>query len=315
MDYPGDEKFNHLATMYRERCGIELEADNFENNPGAKQIAKNNLNSLWGKLCERAKYEFTKHCDQDQFFQLEQEEELYVFNAKLKIRITDNSWLVRGEYQDDNHLLQDMQNRRKVSPAIGSFITMYGRMMLYDQMKQLKKRVLYHDTDSIIYEFENEMYNIPLGECLGDWEDELKGQPIIEFVAIAPKTYAYKYLDKPVLQCDEPYWDWNGMKYPIKEVVKVKGVKQGYDSLKTLNFKGLHDLVMKLKTEISTEQLMFLWDQKKFQMRTKWQQKSTIMNYVKGIIGDNYFTYPPGSTSYFRTGIKSCEEGDPINGS
>lgn len=310
--YPGDEKFKYLHAMYKERCGIELDADNFEDNPGSKNIAKNNLNNLWGKLCERPKYDFTQHCDMERFFQLEQMEELYNFNPKLKLRISDTSWIVRGEYMDDNHFLQDMANRKKVSPAIGSFITMYGRMMLFEQMKHLKKRVMYHDTDSIIYEREEGLYNIPLGECLGDWEDELKGQPMIEFVSIAPKTYAYRYLDKPVKEYQGKCWEWEGMKYPIKEVVKVKGVRQSYESATSLDFDGLRALVDREKSEIKTEQLMFLWDQKKMQMRTKWQMKATIMNYVKGIRGDDYMTYPPGATDYFRVGTKRCEEGDPL---
>lgn len=195
QDYPGDAKFAELREMYRKRCGIELERDNFENNPGMKQIAKLYLNSLWGKLCERAKFDRMFHVAMEGFFQLEEEEEMGLFTPKLKLKLNNEYWLVRGTDHKQNRHQDERSNRRKTSPAVGSYITMYGRSMLLEQMEQLGKRALYHDTDSIVYERAEGEYNIPLGKCLGDWEDELKGKPMIAFVALAPKTYAYRYLD------------------------------------------------------------------------------------------------------------------------
>lgn len=312
QDYPGDEKFEELRRMYSERCGIELEATNFENNPGLKQIAKLYLNSLWGKLCERTKIDYTKHLSFDEFLKLEEAEECGYYLPKLKLKLNDDSWFVRGQYTNTSTFFQDQKNHKKVSPAIGSFITMYGRQMLFEQMELLQKRVLYHDTDSIIYERIEGQYNIPLGKCLGDWEDELKGKPMIEFVALAPKTYSYRYLDDPVQECPEPYWEWQGRKYPIREVTKIKGVKQCFDTNSSIDFNTMLDLVNEVKTRIETEQLMFLWDQKQMKMETKWSMKTTSFKYGKGEVGADYFTYPPGVEKYWNSQARTCEQGDPI---
>lgn len=58
-------------------------------------------------------------------------------------------------------------------------------------MNKLGDRVLYHDTDSIIYEYNRNLYNIPEGRYLGEWECETGGNPIIKFTSIGPKSYAY----------------------------------------------------------------------------------------------------------------------------
>lgn len=314
QNYPGDAKFQELDQLYSSRCGIKLERNNFENNPGLKQIAKLYLNSLWGKLCEKAKYDFNCHVDEEDFLRMEEEEEDGIYDAKLKMKIHDNSYLIRGTYKTQNHIAADMKNRQKTSPAIGAFITMYGRAMLLEQMQKLGKRALYHDTDSIVYDRHESLYNIPLGKCLGDWEDELSGKPIVEFVALAPKTYSYRYLDDPVPMttdlAGQPYWEWQNQKYPIKEVTKIKGVRQCFDT--PIDFDTLLKLVKREQQQILTEQIMFLWNLRKMQMRTKWGVKMTSFNYGKGLLGANYLTYPPGTEQYWDDTQQQCEQGDPL---
>ena len=312
QDYPGDTKFAELREMYRERCGIELERDNFENNPGFKQIAKLYLNSLWGKLCERAKFDKMYHVGMDEFFRLEADEECGMFEPKLKLKINDDSWLVRGTDLKHATFLQTIDNQKKTSPAIGSFITMYGRTMLLEQMEKLGKRALYHDTDSIVYERVEGEYNIPLGQCLGDWEDELKGKPMIEFVALAPKTYAYRYLDKPDPNAVQPYWEWGGQRYPVREVTKIKGVSQCFGTKSSIDFDTMLELVNKTRSEIVTQQTAFNWNLKNLSMSTREIEKRTTFCYGKGVIGDDYHTYPPGMEQYCHHGQNSCEHGAPI---
>lgn len=315
QDYPGDEKFRELYDMYWTRCGIKLEAANFENNPGLKQIAKLYLNSLWGKLCERPNFDFTQHLSLEDFFKLEDAEEAGVYEPKLKLKITDDSWFVRGRCTDKSQSMQLQQNRRKVSPAIGSFITMYGRTMLLEQMTKLGKRVLYHDTDSIVYERDENEYNIPLGKCLGDWEDELGGKPIIEFVALAPKTYSYRYLDTPDPNCVEPFWECpiTEQRYPVREVVKIKGVKQCFETKTSIDFDTMLALVNRAQDTITTEQLLFSWNVPQMKMTTRYIEKKTSFRYGKGVVGADYYTYPPGVEQYWNQSTRSCEQGAPIN--
>lgn len=315
QDYPGDEKFRQLYDMYWTRCGIQLEAANFENNPGLKQIAKLYLNSLWGKLCQRPQFDFTQHVSLDDFLRLEEEEELGLYDPKLKLKINDDSWFVRGKYTQKTQTLQLQENRRKVSPAIGSFITMYGRTMLLEQMERLGKRVLYHDTDSIVYERREGDYNIPLGKCLGDWEDELGGKPMIEFVALAPKTYSYRYLDTPDPNAPAPFWECplTAQRFPVREVTKIKGVKQCYDTKTSIDFDTMLKLVQRTQDDIKTEQLFFNWNVAEMKMTTRYIEKRTSFRYGKGVVGGDYFTYPPGVEQYWDEATRSCEQGALIN--
>jgi len=312
QDYPGDVKFRQLYDMYRERCGIELEAANFENNPGLKQIAKLYLNSLWGKLCERAKFERTEHLDWASFIDREEQEEMGFFEPSLKLRF-GNKWLVRGVNKTFNRENDERENRKKTSPAIGAFITMYGRTMLLEQMERLGKRALYHDTDSIVYERQEGAYNIPLGKCLGDWEDELKGRPMIEFVALAPKSYSYRYLDEPVPDYSAgPYWEWEGQRYPVREVTKIKGVRQCFETSTIIDFDAMKALVDKTRNKITTEQVLFSFNIREMTMSTRDIEKDTSFCYGKGIVGTDYHTYPPGTDQYAGGEGTSWEHGAPL---
>ena len=66
--------------------------------------------------------------------------------------------------------------------------------MLYDKLNYLNKKVLYFDTDSIIYADDNTK-NIKTGDMLGDMTDEISGKGISSFVSTGPKSYSFKYGD------------------------------------------------------------------------------------------------------------------------
>ena len=65
---------------------------------------------------------------------------------------------------------------------IAAFTTSYARMKLYTEMDKLGERVLYHDTDSIIYTSDG-TNDPPLGNYLGEFTDELNGEIITSFVS------------------------------------------------------------------------------------------------------------------------------------
>ena len=56
----------------------------------------------------------------------------------------------------------------------------------------LKEKVLYFDTDSIIY-VDDGTKNIKTGDMLGDMTDELSGKGITNFISTGPKSYSLKY--------------------------------------------------------------------------------------------------------------------------
>ena len=87
-----------------------------------------------------------------------------------------------------------------VNCVIAAFTTCWARLHLLGFMEQIENagpdRLLYHDTDSVIFISRLNIPDPPTGNFLGDLTDELKpGQFIREFVSLGPKTYAYQTND------------------------------------------------------------------------------------------------------------------------
>ena len=84
-----------------------------------------------------------------------------------------------------------------VSPNLNIFVacftTCWARLKLYQALEQLGERVLYYDTDSVIYWTDENQSNPTLGNYLGDFTSELDDDDyIMEFVSGGPKNYGYK---------------------------------------------------------------------------------------------------------------------------
>ncbi len=74
-------------------------------------------------------------------------------------------------------------------------ITSQARLKLYSELELLNDRVLYCDTDSIIYVSRPNKYDPKLGDYLGEFTNEIDpkdGNYIQEFVSTGLKSYAYK---------------------------------------------------------------------------------------------------------------------------
>ena len=75
---------------------------------------------------------------------------------------------------------------------IALFTTAIARLKLYEALDKLQDRVLYYDTDSVIYTTKQCQVQLPLGKFLGEFTDETDGDIIYEFGAAGPKSYCYK---------------------------------------------------------------------------------------------------------------------------
>ena len=81
----------------------------------------------------------------------------------------------------------------ETSVTHAAFVTAHARLKLYSELEKIGDRVLYFDTDSIIYISRPNSYTPVLGNYLGDLTNELeKGDYIEEFVSAGPKNYGYK---------------------------------------------------------------------------------------------------------------------------
>ena len=83
--------------------------------------------------------------------------------------------MVNDETVELQYISKDefVEQNDKVNIVIASFTTAYARLKLYDLLDVLQERVLYYDTDSVIYVHEPGKPDPPLGDYLGDLTDEL----------------------------------------------------------------------------------------------------------------------------------------------
>ena len=108
---------------------------------------------------------------------------------------------------------------------VAAFTTAHGRLKLYDCLEKLQERVLYIDTDSLIYVVKEGETPLEVGNYLGDLTDELDSDSIQEFVAAGPKSYAYQTRSKR------------------KVVMRVKGITQTQECCELVNFDSVRELV------------------------------------------------------------------------
>lgn len=69
----------------------------------------------------------------------------------------------------------------KQNVFIAAFTTSLARLKLYEALDFLGDRVMYYDTDSVIYKTKCRQEKLPLGDYLSQFTDETDGDPIVEF--------------------------------------------------------------------------------------------------------------------------------------
>jgi hypothetical protein len=179
-----EEKLRYIQN-YKEKEGIDLEYDKIEHNPGKRALAKLMLNSFWGKFGQR-----------DNMTQVSYVKEPSALFAKL----TSNSSKVTGlNFVNDKMMAMHWKHNEdfqeisgKTNVIIAAYTTAQARLKLYDIIEPLNRRVLYVDTDSVIFSSKEGEMKPPLGDFLGDLTDETPNNSILSFVSGGPKNYAYK---------------------------------------------------------------------------------------------------------------------------
>lgn len=264
--------------------GIHIKVDDLEKNPAQKTGAKLLCNSLWGKFgerIERSKWElFTVGQHNDKIIEIEKkwiDNQLDVTHRRLS---TDNQHLVMA-YKYTNQLTQfRYQGAHSRNVALASMITSHARCRLWQELNKLGDRVLYHDTDSIIYEHQPNAYNIPEGKFLGEWECETGGVPITHFVSTGPKCYSY------ITQSGDA-------------VTKVKGFSLNSKNAALINYQTMKKLVTGEIDGVTAETLQFAYDLANGSLTVNKMEKFYKNTYEKGFIDKNSWkVYPFGWTNF-----------------
>lgn len=237
--YPGwcltDIDKNKFINDFYAKEGIELEKSNIVKNPGLRSLSKLMLNSLWGKLGQRD--------DKMQKSIVNNQQELLhlvtnpAYEAESFHELTADSLLVAYKLRAESLIPQ-----ANVSVVAAAYTTANARLELYRYLKLLGRRVLYFDTDSVIFTSKNDEENPPIGDYLGDLTDEISeygvGAYISEFVSGGPKNYAYK------------------VEIPDKEPVficKVKGINLNYQNSQQVNFDTIKNCIFNVSEPVILE--------------------------------------------------------------
>ncbi|XP_031342339.1 uncharacterized protein LOC116170237 [Photinus pyralis] len=221
------EKKDEYIKEYFEVEGVRLDPSKIEKNPGLRQLGKSVITSFWGKLGQRE--------NQSKTTIVRQPEEFYniMTNPSVDINsvqpINEDTLLVNWEFKEESYTPLST-----VNVVLAAYTTAQARLKLYEYLDLLGERVLYYDTDSIIYITSEGQFDPPTGKFLGDLTDELEAEGadsyIEEFVSGGPKNYAYKL--------------WSTAKNCYVNVCKVKGISLNYKNSQIINFEQIKRMVL-----------------------------------------------------------------------
>lgn len=239
-------------------------------------------NCGWGKHCQAAIKDQKILAN----YSLKDEEKVYAMYANVSAGLsslknvtpfTDN---VFSYTFADDHCKPDLSNSYL---AAGAHVPDYGRLTLWRQMNALGKRVIYNDTDSVVYHHVPGEYEVPPGVNWGEWEEEkISKAGIRTFAAFGAKSYAAVS---------------GGM-----ELLKLKGISVNRAHGKML---ALDKLIQAQKQVLATgKNEVILVPQQNFVYRPSQGIKTnrsmkkltfSLDNY-KGAVDKEGYVYPPGYT-------------------
>ena len=179
----------------------------------------------------------------------------------------------------------------KTNVIIASMCSAYSCLKLWRIMNQLGNRVMYHDTDSVIYMSYPGQWKPPTGKYLDDLADELAchqigcsgcstGHWIVEFVSCGAKNYAYR-LNTGEVVCKVRGFSLN---FSTSQVVNLNSMKEALCAWKDVD--GYPEMVT-LKTMIMCDKLTAI-------LYTCMMPKHYGVVYNKQVVMEDFSTIPYG---------------------
>lgn len=288
---PEGEKRQKMIQEYEDNFEMgDMIAKTFEpniwgKNPAKKAAAKTGLNAGWGKHAQRMILSQAAYVDW-------KDPTMRSMGDNLFLNVQNDSYSLQGGLKvgDERYLYQFKKDGRQVKHDFSNcylpaacFVPAYGRLQLWEQLNKLGDRVLMYDTDSVVYIYDPELYNVPQSKLWGGWEEEgISEKGITGFVGLGPKSYAMRCADG------------------VSHTVKLKGISQKRATDKILNYDSLRQLVqanieLREKQSMQIPQTVFEYRMTKgiFTMKLL-KLLSFDLKEQKGMVGKNYFMYPKG---------------------
>ena len=254
--------------------GIQLDRDSIEKNPGERTIWKSILNNFWGKWGQRV--------NRPQAMSTTNPAEYFDMLTSQQIEVTDahliNERVVELFYKQEEDFVE---TPARTNVVLACFTTAQARLKLYEVLEKLDRRVLYFDTDSVVYVTDEGEWEPPLGDYLGQLTDELKEEdgPFIEtFVSAGPKNYAYKTAVVGKVCC------------------KVRGFTLNFRTGQKINMESMLDVVKHNQNKVIpvTNPHKIVRDRVSKQILSKPYVKKYALVYNKRVVKDDYSTLPYG---------------------
>ena len=212
--------------------------------------------------------------DPQVYFDYLTSDEINVLDVDL---VSDETIEIRYEYTDSF-----IKPDAKTNVVVAAFTTAYARLKLYDVLDMLQERVLYYDTDSVIFVSKPGEPEPPTGPHLGQLTDELGGDYITSFVSGGPKNYSYRTNTDKV------------------ETRKVRGITLNCTAKQKVNFDVIRSLVYlhaecNVTGQVSVDiPFKITRNTKTKNIETKRMKKDYRIVYNKRVIVDDYRTLPYG---------------------
>ena len=191
-------------------------------------IAKKLLNTLWGKFCEKPHTDMIAIISNCKEYWDIMNSSYIEKETMTWIELHFNLWMVRGNLED-----RFIKHTTRYNPALGCFVLSHARRRLHEKMVQIGlENIIYCDTDSIVFTYQDYHSDSLFGEGLGEWENEVDNWPsnyIKEFIGVGPKSYCETYNESI-----------NGSDY----LLRYKGVRTTRDTFNILTPPLLKNLVL-----------------------------------------------------------------------
>ena len=147
------------------------------------------LNSFWGKFGQRGNLptdEFVS--DPARFADIMFTET----NVVHSVKVLSEKMLYVSYSKAENHEISASHS----NIVVAAFTTANCRLRLYEELEKLGDRVLYFDTDSVIFMEEEGAYSPEIGQYLGQLTDELEGYGAGSYIDLfcsgGPKNYGFR---------------------------------------------------------------------------------------------------------------------------
>ena len=268
-----EEAKHQYIDDYRDREGIQLDYAKISKNSGARACAKLKANSQWGFMAmktNKTRHKFVK--TRDEFNQMLANDQFVVHNAVP----CDNGQLLQVFYsvKDEMHF-----GGLSTNVSIAALVTSYARMRLYKVMEKLGDRLMYVDTDSIIFISREGQWEPELGNYLGEFTNEIDpsdGEYIVEACCAGPKNYSLKFNTG-------------------KTKSTVKGINLHHVASVTIDYESIKDVVCNDQSkQLHVKQLKFTRDNKKWLVWTSEIDKTYSFVYDKRVLKQDLSTLPYG---------------------